>query len=126
MVRNFLVIVVLLFVTAAFAIFFFDRTSADSQFNSEIWKAQQYSTEANNPRAAMIADLEKNYLRKGMTRAEIEGLLGEPDTIRAIKSSSTKRHRYNLGSSPYGIDHDFFIIEIDSSDKAVDFYFGRS
>ena len=41
--------------------------------------AQTNSPEPNNPRGPMVDDLRKHILHTGMTRDEVQTLLGEPD-----------------------------------------------
>jgi hypothetical protein len=83
-------------------------TYRTGRFDAARWQAQRGSDALNNPRIAMIGDLEQR-LRPGMTRAEVLALLGEPE------SQSGGRAVYALGASPYGVDYEFFVIEFDDA-----------
>jgi outer membrane protein assembly factor BamE (lipoprotein component of BamABCDE complex) len=84
-------------------------------FDSNQWKALQNSTARDNPRAGMISDLQKRVLRTGMTRAELIALLGEPD----LTESEGNRYVYEIGTSAFGVDYEYFVIEFDSAGKLL-------
>jgi hypothetical protein len=84
-------------------------------FDAELWHTADTS-EQDNPRCLMQADLEQNYLELGMTKSEITTLLGKPEeTERTI--------RYYLGfCSPFGVDAMALGLEFDTSDKLSRIY----
>ena len=49
-----------------------------SNFDRDIWLANNEMEDQNNPRAAMTEDLLSSYLTTGLTRDSIFSLLGEP------------------------------------------------
>lgn len=71
---------------------------SESDFDAAIWQSQKGSLERDNPRAGMIAALEKYHIRVGMKREQVRDLLGEPD--------KTLDHAdiYDIGASPVGVD----------------------
>ena len=83
------------------------------QFDSAKWKAQQDSTARNNPRAGMIGDLQQRVLQVGMTREQVVVLLGKPDTTEG------NRYVYDIGTSAFGVDYEFFVVEFDGEGKLL-------
>ena len=79
---------------------------ADDGFDSAGWKQVRGSTARDNPRSAMVPAL-KTKLKPGMARAEVVDLLGQPETEKG------GRLTYNLGVSTYGIDYEYYVIELD-------------
>lgn len=86
-----------------------------SSFDAALWRAQNGSQSADNPRAGQIEALEKHHLRKGMARAQVHELLGEPD----LKTRDSDR--YFLGVAPMGIDPEEYVITYDASDRVSSF-----
>ena len=82
------------------------------RFDAEVWKAQRFSGARDNPRAAMTADL-RPRLTPGMTRAEVEALLGGPDSEERAGVA-----RYSLGAG-YGVDYDYFTVHYDPAGRLV-------
>lgn len=78
-------------------------------FNAELWQAQRGASARDNPRAGMVVDLQRVHLRAGMSRAEVQRLLGEPDQQQEFSDV------YELGVSPVGIDYEYFIVDYDAS-----------
>lgn len=92
-----------------FAILMLRRSSSDT-FNSERWKS---SVEA---RRTMLYDL-RRPLRPGLTRREIEELLGAPD-----RQYQAHEYAYCLGverSSFVSIDHEWLIISFSGDTVAA-------
>lgn len=87
-------------------------------FDAAHWQAQRGSEARDNPRAGMVGDLER-LLRPGMTRAEVEALLGMPE------SQHEGRWIYDLGASPYGIDYEYYVIEFDDAGRLARHQFMR-
>jgi hypothetical protein len=75
------------------SIFFANSTPFDDRtFNQQLWLEMDKSTIADNPRGEMYLDLTENYLKKGMTIADVKVLLGSPDLY-----STKTQLSYNLG-----------------------------
>lgn len=81
------------------------------EFNSQVWKAHRFSAERDNPRGPMVPDL-RPRLHPGMTRAEVEALLGPPDAQRGPGRSD-----YAIGVPGYGVDYDHFVVEYDAAGR---------
>lgn len=79
------------------------------RFDSEVWKAHASQDERDNPRAGMLADL-RPRLRPGMSRTEVEGLLG-------AGAGDGVRVSYALGMAAYGADYEYFVIEYDAAGR---------
>ncbi len=77
-----------------------------SDFDSNAWKSQSNAAPRDNKRGQMVATLEKN-LRTGMSRDEVIGLLGEPDSTDADTATDV----YELGVAAYGVDEEFYEIQ---------------
>lgn len=88
---------------------------AGGGFDSKAWKAESGSNAVDNPRAGMVADLEK-LLRPGMARAEVEALLGQPEGKRGDGA-----YVYDLGVARYGVDYQWFVVEFDDAGVLIRF-----
>ncbi|NMO19628.1 hypothetical protein HPC49_48355 [Pyxidicoccus fallax] len=95
-------------------------TSQKSGFDAEQWKAQRGSTARNNPRIGMVVELKEKHLRNGMSREEVQKLLGEPDQRRGTSEV------YALGTSPFGPSYEYFIIDYDGTGLVTGFRISRS
>ena len=91
-----------------------------SLFNQTTWKAQSGSQEADNPRAMMVADLKANHLRTGMTRSEVEVLLGKADRER------NGQYLYRLGMGKYSADYSYLALVFDENGKLKEIVSTRS
>ncbi|MBJ7532637.1 outer membrane protein assembly factor BamE [Rhodomicrobium vannielii ATCC 17100] len=85
-------------------------------FDPQKWKAEANNLTSRNPRIGMVSDLQK-ILRVGMTKAEVLSLLGEPST-----KKKTGAFVYDLGTPPFAVDLEYFILEFDEADKLKRFY----
>jgi hypothetical protein len=85
-------------------------TTIAGGFDSDRWKALRNSDARENPRARMLGDL-KDRLRQGMTRDEVVALLGEPETKEGV------RFVYAIGTSAFGVDYEYFVVEFDVDGK---------
>lgn len=56
----------------------------DQAFDSQEWKSIDGNV-PGNPRGSMIADLLENHELVGLTRSEVESLLGRPDSPRVAQ-----------------------------------------
>lgn len=72
----------------------------------------------DNPRGKMYEDLVENYLRKGMTKAQVVALLGESDLVTKPEIIS-----YNLGMwSGMRIDYDSLDLVFSNDGKLTKYY----
>ena len=94
--------------------------SRKGAFDPELWQAQRGKDERHNPRGGMVVDLLQTHLRVGMSRLEVQRLLGEPDRRQEL------RDMYELGVSPYGIDFEYFVIDYDDAGKVTQLRINRS
>ncbi len=76
-----------------------------TQFDSGAWKSQRGVDTKQNQRGTMVASVEK-AIHTGMSRDDVIGLLGEPDSSDAATTTDT----YELGVAKYGIDEEFYEI----------------
>ena len=90
------------------AIYGFDPTFG--RFDAARWKAQGSDKGNPSPRYRMLGSIEER-LRPGMTRVEVEALLGEPDERHGLDYYS------GLGTMFPGIDYDSLVIEFDVAGK---------
>lgn len=83
----------------------------DAEFDRVRWASGSAAASAerpsdwDNPRAAMVDDVERAGLAPGARRAFVRELLGTPDVERPNVDV------YVLGASPYGVDYDEFVVE---------------
>lgn len=91
-----------------------------ADFDAAGWRAQQGSTAADNPRAGMLAALEREHLREGMTREAVNALLGAPE--RRLPRSD----HYRIGAAPLGADYETYVVEYDERDRVIRFGMQRS
>lgn len=86
-----------------------------SSFNEAEWRSlARKTTDASCYRGGMAQDLKTNILRIGLTKVEVEKLLGEPDSIRVTF------HEYFLGMcSGLRIDFDTPDVHFDSEGRLV-------
>lgn len=90
------------------------------QFDAELWRAQRGSSALDNPRVGLVVVLERDHMRPGMSRAEVIGLLGEPDRRQPHSD------HYRLGASPVGVDYETYVVEYDEQDRVRSFGIRRS
>ncbi|MCU0707964.1 MAG: outer membrane protein assembly factor BamE [Pirellula sp.] len=89
---------------------------AGRYFDRELWHRFHEDDDPDNPRASMVTDLQWNYLKKGMTRSDVEELLGTPDFEKRDDVYS-----YNLGMwSGHRMDYDSLDIHFDADGKLAD------
>jgi outer membrane protein assembly factor BamE (lipoprotein component of BamABCDE complex) len=86
-----------------------------SNFDSKKWKVNNDLDKPDNPRWNMVADLQSNYLKNNITTEnQILNLLGKPSYT---ESNSLY---YIIGwKSGFGIDPDYFVLQIDSNKKLI-------
>lgn len=75
----------------------------NANFDSAAWKSQRGAQPLDNQRGAMVPALTK-AIADGMTREEVIGLLGEPDS----SNGATNVDIYELGVSDAGIDEEYY------------------
>lgn len=90
------------------------HTETDTKpFDSATWKSQRGVAGTDNRRGPLVEAL-ATAIRSGMTRDEVHGVLGEPDSTRAASSIDV----YELGRTPYGVDEEYY--EVRYRDGRVD------
>jgi len=92
--------------------FFFHNPFSDSKFTVLNWKEAKPDI-----RAEMADDLIMNYLKPGMSRKQIIGMLGETGS-----QNKDNKLQYWIGSwsfSSKGYDDTFIFIKFDKSDKLI-------
>lgn len=81
------------------------HTETETQsFDSATWKSQRGVAGADNRRGPLVQALAQ-VIRTGMTRDDVLGVLGPPDSTRAASTDV-----YELGRMPYGIDEEYYEI----------------
>jgi hypothetical protein len=88
----------------------------ESKFNREVWINEEKYRENKwySPRIKMIADLRKNYLKKGMSQTAVRELLGEP-----LKKQDDLLV-YPIGARMNRIDPDFLEIYFDLNGHLIE------
>jgi hypothetical protein len=87
-------------------------------FESAVWKAEKPTGGIQHTeRRCMIRDLSRRHLKRGMTRAEVVALLGEPRGLHGARTMD-----YWLGYPRWWVtlDHDILEIHLDDAGKVVD------
>jgi len=84
-------------------------------FDAALWRAQHGSDARDNPRSGLVPALEREVLRKGMSREEVREILGPPE------GETPQRDVYELGASPVGVDYEQYVIEYDEEGKVLSF-----
>lgn len=70
-----------------------------SKFDRDKWLAAKKELKnSDSSRCGMYKDLEKNYLKKGMTRQEVENLLGKVTTYFYCLDKKVKCASYGMGT----------------------------
>ncbi|MBD1867984.1 hypothetical protein H6F95_11865 [Cyanobacteria bacterium FACHB-471] len=88
-------------------------------FDADLWKAQFRENKRDNPRIRMVPALEREVLRKGMSRETVREILGLPEQVQGNVDL------YDLGVSPYGIDYEQYAITYDQENEVVEFSLRR-
>lgn len=86
-----------------------------SSFDATEWKSLKVGTaDSSCYRGGMVRDIQRNVLRVGLTREEVEQLLGAPD------ASRDSIHEYVLGMcSGWRIDFDTLDVRFDSTGRLL-------
>ena len=72
------------------------------KFDRNLWAEFANDWIDDNPRGAMVQDIQKQHLKAGMSKADVIELLGEPETVQQNGDFS-----YIVGMwSGYRMDHD--------------------
>jgi hypothetical protein len=70
-------------------------------FDAGVWKAQREEDfDADNPRAGMVGELQREHLVEGTPRERVHDLLGPPESVRGDSDL------YELGRSATGVDYE--------------------
>lgn len=92
------------------------------KFNKIEWSSVELGPR-DYTRCQMISDLFGSHLERGMSKSEVESLLGLPDEV----ISSSGRYKYFLGyCSGFGIDVDILEISFDIDGKVNSFHHYQS
>lgn len=90
----------------------------DRKFDSALFKSFGKSNNPDNPRGQMFDDLDNRYLRKGLSKKDIEGLLGPADMKSEYDFLS-----YNLGMwSGFRMDYDSLDLKFDHEGKLLNYH----
>jgi hypothetical protein len=83
-------------------------------FDPALWQAQHGRDVPDNPRAGMVGAIEQ-LLSPGMTRGEVEALLGEPE------QRNGESYIYDVGGSAgaAAADYAYFVVEFDPAGRVV-------
>jgi SmpA / OmlA family len=86
---------------------------AGRSFDRKLWHEFNKIDDPNNPRASMVASLQRRHLKLGMTRDQVVNLLGEPDMAK-----TPEMYEYNLGMwSGFRMDYDGLQIYFDKKGR---------
>lgn len=70
-------------------------------FDATVWKAQRDEDfDGDNPRAAMVGELQREHLAEGTARDRVHDLLGPPESV------DGDTELYELGRSATGVDYE--------------------
>jgi hypothetical protein len=83
------------------------------RFDSSTWKQNAGNYDGENPRAAMVARLER-IVRVGTKQNDIERLLGQPD-----QKEGETTYIYYLGRDPIGPSYSVYEIVFDNENCVV-------
>jgi len=83
-------------------------------FDSEVWRATPSEFSLESKRLRMVDELLSVHLSVGMSRAEVVGLIGEPDTTPYFADFDMV---YHLGQErhPFGVDSEWLVIRLDEA-----------
>jgi hypothetical protein len=65
----------------------------DQPFERQVWLSNAGSSDQKNPRGLMAYDVQKRFLKRGMTREAVQKVLGKPDAVK-----SERLYSYNIGN----------------------------
>lgn len=96
----------------------------DRPFDSGGWKTaptmQQDRDGEHNPRGAMVRSLCRSGQLRGLTRAEVRDVLGEPDTLAYPPTTSDEAWHYYIGwYSGFHMDPDFLAVGFGPDGRVV-------
>jgi hypothetical protein len=81
-------------------------------FNRSVWLAQANSPNPKNPRARMVSDIERHYIKPGISQQQVIELLGKPD----FNKQQENVYGYILGAwSAFGVDYNWLVVHFDSN-----------
>jgi len=64
---------------AIISVLWIRATSPNRPFDAELWRMESSTLESSDLRQHMVNDLQQNVLSRGMSRADVNSLLGKPD-----------------------------------------------
>jgi hypothetical protein len=88
---------------------------AGRSFDRDVWHQFHGKDAPDNPRASMVASLQRSYLHSGLTRDQVVALLGEPDM-----EKRPEMYEYNLGMwSGFRVDYDGLQVHFDPQGRLI-------
>jgi hypothetical protein len=94
-------------------------------FNQMAFSANAWEHEPDQSRAAMAHDLIRHHLPAGLSRAEVESLLGSPYDVFTSKDAGGIRcrgamtYRYRISGDIAGYDDAFVYVHFDEKEKVI-------
>lgn len=105
----------------------FDSPFDEMKFDRGLWQSKavwkyDQMTEKQPLRGMMYCDLVDHYVHNGMTKSEVEQLLGKPDNKDDAWGAHKDVWNYSLGAwSGFRVDGDYLTVEFDKQGKVVAF-----
>ena len=87
---------------------FRNQTPLEPRFDALVWQAARGTQTNDNPRSAMVPDLQRRYLQRGMNYDMVMGLLGPPEY-----TQPTLCYRLGAGGSLMPIDEYWLCVLFD-------------
>ncbi len=93
-------------------------------FESSVWKATEATYSIESIRLRMVDDLLKTHPLVGLTRAEVESLIGPADDTEYFSNFDMV---YFLGPErhPFAVDSEWLLISLDSNGRVTEAVLGR-
>ena len=76
----------------------------DARFDRAVWLAARTNQSAHNPRGPMVVDLQQRFLHRGMTRRQVETVIGRPNGISKYGGSSGVDYYYLGYCGSFAVD----------------------
>ena len=112
-----MVVIVIGWYSFLYIYYFINSPFDDRPFDRKLWIDNYDNQNPDNPRAEMIYDLKKNYLKTEMTRREIIQLLGKPD-----RRDEKHFMSYLVGMQGFAADPGQLEFEFNGEAKVVKYY----
>ncbi len=93
-------------------------SSCGNSYDKDVW-LKNANDKSDNPRFEMIDNLREDYLVKGISSSEVNGLLGIAEEIDTTKFGI--HWSYSIGSNPgMHIDPYFLMVDFDSTGHLIE------